>query len=148
MDYQGFTDDSLVKMYEGVGEALAADEALRQLGQEGRFRVRKTPAWKLHAADLEAEMVRRGISFEVIDWYQADPPVEEMRAPSAVPEEMQGPPAAPEQSPPELEPSRSQQVLESLSAIDVPGVSPPSPPSPAREKPTRKRRTKAAEQDS
>jgi hypothetical protein len=148
MDYQGFTDDSLVKMYEGVGEALAADEALRQLGQEGRFRVRKTPAWKLHAADLEAEMARRGISFEVIDWYQADPPVEEMRAPSAVPEEMQGPPAAPEQSPPELEPSRSQQVLESLSAIDVPGVSPPSPPSPAREKPTRKRRTKAAEQDS
>jgi hypothetical protein len=158
MDYQGFTDDSLVKMYEGVGEALAADDALRQLGQEGRFRVRTTPAWKLHAADLEAEMVRRGISFEVIDWYQADPPVEEMRAPSAVPEEMQappaapeeiqGPPAAPEQSPPDVEPSKSQQVLESLSAIDVPGVSPPSPPSPAKQKPTRKRRTKAAEQDS
>jgi hypothetical protein len=146
MDYQGFTDDSLIKMYEGVREALAADEALKEFGGEGRFRVRKTPAWKLHAADLEAEMLRRGISFEVIGWYEADPPVEEMRAPPAVPEEMQGPPAAPEQSPPEVEPSRSQQVLESLSAIDVPGVSPP--PTPAKEKPPKKRRTKAAEQDS
>jgi len=33
MDYQAFTDDSLVKMYEGVREALAADEALG--GREG-----------------------------------------------------------------------------------------------------------------
>jgi hypothetical protein len=147
MDYQGFTDDSLVKMYEGVGEALAADEALKERGREGRFRVRTTPAWKLHAADLEAEMARRGISFEVIDWYEADHPAKEMRAPSAVPEheEMQGPPAAPDQSPPEVEPSRSQQVLESLGAIDVPGVSPPGP---AKEKPPRKRRTKTADQDS
>jgi hypothetical protein len=86
MDYQGFTDDSLVKMYEGVREALADDEAFREIGGEGRFRVRKTPAWKLHAADLEAEMVRRGITFEVIEWYEADHPVEEMHAPSAVPE--------------------------------------------------------------
>jgi hypothetical protein len=145
MDYQGFTDDSLIKMYEGVGEALAADEALGELGREGRFRVRKTPAWKLHAADLEAEMTRRGISFEVIAWYQADAPAEETRSPSAVPEhtEMQGPPAVPEQSPPEVEPSQSQKVLESLGAIDVLNVSPPGP---AKEKP-RKRRTKASEQD-
>ena len=41
MDYQGFTNDSLVKLYEGVREALAADEAF---GGEGRYRVRKTPA--------------------------------------------------------------------------------------------------------
>jgi hypothetical protein len=34
MDYQGFTDDSLIMMYEGVREALAADDALRQLGVE------------------------------------------------------------------------------------------------------------------
>jgi hypothetical protein len=80
MDYQGFTNDSLVKLYEGVREALAADEAF---GGEGRYRVRKTPAWKLHAADLEAEMERRGMTFEVIDWYEADQPVAEMHAPSA-----------------------------------------------------------------
>ena len=129
MDYQAFTDDSLVKMYEGVREALAADEAL---GGEGRFRVRKTPAWKLHAADLEAEMLRRGITFEVIEWYEADRPVEEMHAP----------PAVPEQSPPQVEPSRSQRVLASLSAIDVVNVSPRSP---AKDKP-RKRRTKASDQ--
>ena len=59
MDYQGFTDDSLITMYAGVREALAADDMFRELGLEGRFRVRKTPAWKLHAADLEAEMLRR-----------------------------------------------------------------------------------------
>ena len=132
MDYQGFTNDSLVKMYEGVREALADDEAFREIGGEGRFRVRKTPAWKLHAADLEAEMLRRGISFEVIEWYEADHPVEEMHAP----------PAVPEQSPPQVEPSRSQKVLASLSAIDVLNVAPRSP---AKDKP-RKRRTKASDQ--
>ena len=131
MDYQAFTDDSLVKMYEGVREALAADEAL---GGEGRFRVRKTPAWKLHAADLEAEMVRRGITFEVIEWYEADQPVEEMPAPSAVPE----------QSPPHVEPSKSQMVLASLSTIDVVNVPRPGP---TKEKPPRKRRTKASDRD-
>jgi hypothetical protein len=145
MDYQGFTDDSLIKMYEGVREALAADEALREFGGEGRFRVRKTPAWKLHAADLEAEMLRRGITFEVIEWYEADHPVEEMHAPPAVPEheEMHGPSAVPEQSPPEVEPSRSQMVLASLTTIDV--INAP-PRSPAKGKPPRKRRTKASDQ--
>jgi len=145
MDYQAFTDDSLVKMYEGVREALAADEAFGEIGGEGRFRVRKTPAWKLHAADLEAEMLRRGITFEVIEWYEADHPVEEMHAPSAVPEheEMHRPPAVPEQSPPQVEPSKSQKVLASLSTIDVVNVPPPAP---TKEKPPRKRRAKASDQ--
>ena len=144
MDYQGFTNDSLVKMYEGVREALAADEAL---GGEGRFRVRKTPAWKLHAADLEAEMVRRGITFEVIEWYEADQPVEEMHAPSAVPEheEMNGAPAVPEQLLPQVEPSKSQMILASLSTIDVVNVPPPGP---TKEKPPRKRRTRTPNQGS
>jgi len=132
MYYEGFTDDSLIKLYEGVREALAADEAFTEIGGEGRFRVRKTPAWKLHAADLEAEMLRRGITFEVIEWYEADHPVEEMPAP----------PAVPEQSPPQVEPSRSQRVLASLSAIDVLNAAPRSS---AKEKP-RKRRTKASDQ--
>jgi len=145
MDYQGFTDDSLIKMYEGVREALAADEALREFGGEGRFRVRKTPAWKLHAADLEAEMLRRGITFEVIEWYEPDQPVEEMHAPSAVPEheEMHGASVGTEQSPAQVEPSKSQKVLASLSTIDV--LNDP-PRSPAKEKPPRKRRTKASDQ--
>jgi hypothetical protein len=33
-----------------------------------KFRVRETPEWKKHAADLEAEMLKRGMMFEVIDW--------------------------------------------------------------------------------
>ena len=147
MDYQGFTNDCLVKMYEGVREALADDEAFREVGGEGRFRVRKTPAWKLHAADLEAEMVRRGITFEVIEWYEPDHPLEEMHAPSAVPEpeEMHKPPAVPEQSPSQVEPSKSQMVLASLGTIDVVNVPPPAP-GPTKEKPPRKRRTKASDQ--
>jgi hypothetical protein len=35
---------------------------------EARFRVRDTPEWKLHTAELETEMLRRGTMFEVIDW--------------------------------------------------------------------------------
>jgi hypothetical protein len=68
MNYQAFTNDSLTMMYEGIRGALAADEALRGQGEEPRFRVRKTSEWKKHAADLEAEMQKRGMMFQVIDW--------------------------------------------------------------------------------
>jgi hypothetical protein len=68
MNYRAFTDDSLTMMYESVRGALAADDALAALGEETRFRVRETPDWKKHAADLEAEMLKRGMFFEVIDW--------------------------------------------------------------------------------
>jgi hypothetical protein len=68
MNYQAFTNDSLTMMYEGVRGALAADDALKLQEQETRFRVRETPEWRKHAADLEAEMLKRGMFFEVIDW--------------------------------------------------------------------------------
>ena len=68
MNYQAFTNDSLTMMYEGIRGALASDDALNGSGEEGRFRVRETPEWKLHAADLESEMLRRGMIFAVIDW--------------------------------------------------------------------------------
>jgi hypothetical protein len=68
MNYLAFTNDSLTMMYEGIRGALAADDGLSDLGEEPRFRVRETPDWKMHAADLEAEMLRRGMIFEVIDW--------------------------------------------------------------------------------
>jgi hypothetical protein len=78
MNYPAFTNDSLTMMYEGVRGALGTDDALRGLGEEPRFRVRETPDWKQHAADLEAEMLKRGMMFEVIDWSedQATPPFE------------------------------------------------------------------------
>jgi len=68
MNYQAFTNDSLTMMYEGIRGALAADDAMAGLGEECRFRVRATPEWKKHAAELETEMLRRGMFFEVIDW--------------------------------------------------------------------------------
>jgi len=79
MNYQVFTSASLTMMYEGVRGALAADDALKQQDQEIPFRVRETPEWKKHAAALEAEMLKRGMSFEVIDWSenQAKLPFEE-----------------------------------------------------------------------
>jgi hypothetical protein len=79
MNYPAFTNDSLTMMYEGIRGALAADDALKRQGMETRFRVRETPEWKLHAAELETEMLRRGTMFEVIDWSedQARLPFEE-----------------------------------------------------------------------
>ena len=68
MNYQAFTNDSLTMMYEAVREALSADDALTRQGLATRFRVRATPDWKQHAADLEAEMLKRGMLFDVIDW--------------------------------------------------------------------------------
>jgi hypothetical protein len=79
MDYQAFTNDSLTMMYESVRGALAADDALKRQGMGARFGVRETPEWKLHAAELETEMLKRGMMFEVIDWSedQARLPFEE-----------------------------------------------------------------------
>jgi hypothetical protein len=30
--------------------------------------VSRSPQWKLHAADLESEMLKRGMTFDPIDW--------------------------------------------------------------------------------
>jgi hypothetical protein len=68
MNYEAFTNDSLTMMYAAVRGALAADDAQERENAEPRFRVRETPEWKKHAADLEAEMLKRGMVFEVIDW--------------------------------------------------------------------------------
>ena len=67
MNNRAFTNDSLRMMYEGVRGALASDYALIGLGEESKFRVRETPEWKEHAADLEMEMLRRGMIVDVID---------------------------------------------------------------------------------
>jgi len=78
MNYQAFTNDSITMMYEGIRGALAADDGLSGLGEEPRFRVRETAEWKKYASELEAEMLRRGMFFEVIDWSdsQVQPPFE------------------------------------------------------------------------
>ena len=45
---------------------------MKRKGLAIRFRVRETPDWKHHAADLEAEMLKRGMLFEVIDWDEGE----------------------------------------------------------------------------
>jgi hypothetical protein len=52
LNYQAFTNDSLTMMYEAVRGALAADDAQEKQHSEPRFRVRETPDWKKHAANL------------------------------------------------------------------------------------------------
>jgi hypothetical protein len=68
MIYQSFTNDSLTMMYESIRGALRADDDLTEQGKEPRFRVRDTADWKKHAVDLEVEMIRRGMIFDVINW--------------------------------------------------------------------------------
>ena len=68
MDYRSFTNDSLTMMYEAVRGALASDDAQKAEGDEPRFRIRETPEWRTHAANLESEMLRRGMFFQIIDW--------------------------------------------------------------------------------
>ena len=70
MNYQAFTNDSLTMMYEAVRGALAADDSQEKQHSEPRFRVRETTDWKKHAANLEAEMLKRGMMFEVIEWHE------------------------------------------------------------------------------
>ncbi|MCG2633197.1 hypothetical protein L6654_42545 [Bradyrhizobium sp. WYCCWR 13023] len=68
MDYRAFTNDSLTMMYEGIRAALASDNAQKAAGDKPRFRVRETRDWREHAANLETEMLNRGMYFEIIDW--------------------------------------------------------------------------------
>jgi hypothetical protein len=71
MDYRAFTNDSLTMMYESIRGALASDDAQKAAGEKPRFAVRETSDWREHAGNLEAEMLRRGMPFEIIDWSEA-----------------------------------------------------------------------------
>jgi hypothetical protein len=55
-------------MHRAALGALAVDDELEKLGQDARFRVRKTSDWIVHTAELEAEMLRRGLNFTAIKW--------------------------------------------------------------------------------
>ncbi|MBR1155271.1 hypothetical protein [Bradyrhizobium sp. JYMT SZCCT0428] len=70
MDYQAFTNDSLTLMHEGIRGALASDHAVECQVGDSKFKVRDTLHWKKRAADLEAQMLKRGMSFVVIDWHE------------------------------------------------------------------------------
>jgi hypothetical protein len=71
MNYSAFTNDRLTTMYEADRGTLAVDDATEGRGEEPRFKVRNTGAWMTHVADLESEMVKRGMIFELIAWDSA-----------------------------------------------------------------------------
>ncbi|WP_338690167.1 hypothetical protein V5279_28275 [Bradyrhizobium sp. 26S5] len=68
MEYGAFTDASLKMMYEAVRGALQADDEFEANGEDAKFRVRSTAEWKLHASNLETEILRRGLRIDIIDW--------------------------------------------------------------------------------
>lgn len=68
MNYQAFSNASLTMMYEAIRGGLAADDMLRGQGAETRYRIRETADWRQHAGNLEGEMLKRGMFFDVIDW--------------------------------------------------------------------------------
>jgi hypothetical protein len=70
VNYSAFTNESLTMMYEGIRGALDADDALEGDHREPLFRVRNTPDWKKHAGALEAEMLKRGMAVQLIDWFE------------------------------------------------------------------------------
>jgi hypothetical protein len=84
MNCQAFTNDSLTMLYEAIRGALAADDGLKRQGLAFPFRVRETPDWRKHAADLESEMLKRGMRFDVIDWSEDQPTGRPDRLPNRV----------------------------------------------------------------
>lgn len=68
MNYQAFTNETLLMMHHGARGALAVDDELARLGEPLRFKVRDTLNWSMHVSELETEMERRGMVFEGIDW--------------------------------------------------------------------------------
>jgi hypothetical protein len=52
----------------GRPRGLAADDAPKRQGTETRFGVRETAEWKRHAGEMESEMLKRGMLFDVVDW--------------------------------------------------------------------------------
>jgi hypothetical protein len=61
----------------GIRGALGADDVLAREHREIPFRVRETHEWKLHAAHLESELLKRDMAFDPISCSdQAEQPTE------------------------------------------------------------------------
>ena len=69
MDYWAFTSGSPTLMHEAVRVALVSDDAQEQRGEDPRFRSRYAGLEEARA-DLEVEMLRRGMLFSVIEWHE------------------------------------------------------------------------------
>ena len=68
MNYSAFTNDSLLMMTRASeGHSRLTTRFASKVRNAG-FTFGKPPEWKMHAADLEFEMLKRGMIFDVIDW--------------------------------------------------------------------------------
>jgi len=67
MNYPAFTNRQPHHDVRGHPRALASDDALSGLGEGSQIPCSGDPEWEANP-DLEAEMLRRGMIFEAIDW--------------------------------------------------------------------------------
>jgi hypothetical protein len=69
MNFETFANAGLTLFYETIRAALKVDDSRADEGAAPQFHVRDTPEWKKFAAALEMEMLKRGMTFQVIEWY-------------------------------------------------------------------------------
>jgi hypothetical protein len=69
MNYEAFANNGLTLLYETIRAALKVDDSRADEGAEPQFHIRDTAEWKKFAGALETEMLKRGMAFEVIEWY-------------------------------------------------------------------------------
>jgi hypothetical protein len=70
MNYEAFANNGLTLLYETIRAALKVDDSRADEGAEPQFHIRDTAEWKKFAGALETEMLKRGMMFEVIEWYR------------------------------------------------------------------------------
>jgi len=69
MNYEALANNGLTLLYETIRAALKVDDSRVDEGAEPQFHIRDTAEWKKLAGALEMAMLKRGMTFEVIEWY-------------------------------------------------------------------------------
>lgn len=70
MDIPKLSDGSLKDLHQALSEALKADDELPP--ERKTYGVRELPGWRPQADAYEAELTKRKIPFEAIDWRRPD----------------------------------------------------------------------------
>jgi hypothetical protein len=68
MNIPRLTNHPLIALHQLIAEAQAADDAATVAQRRRPFGVRDYPDWRKQAGAFEAEMKKRGLVFEHIEW--------------------------------------------------------------------------------
>ena len=67
MDLSNYSDNGLLALHEAIIKALNIDDAISE-GMSKEYNVRKFSDWREWANSLEAELIKRDISYPTIPW--------------------------------------------------------------------------------